>query len=373
MAVPRAVSDCDIPGPRRLFREGLLKLALLLALSICSLNSSPALPNIQDIDEPYGASEQRLEPEPYHVYFIDSNCRLRPLDRVPFPEGRFEIKSWPRMGYAVLSPRNIIGKDKSFQKSLIQVTEPKKMPFDDQMCFLKMNQGWTHLTRAEATRLWGMPNKRDDYYSFPARNFHHGEENIFHIDLSFDDQGLVEAYRIRGIALERPAWIKQKHEIIPGYFLGCSNNLDISIPFRPQAERISPKSVPGQKAIAFHIENGKGWIETVPGTTSKNVSPKNSNLAFDSAQLSLNYCASPYLGVTLKTLSRLWGMPRKSKESFCTFDIPCNDNGEKNIFHLDVQWDKDSSITETRLRGPGIGTGVWQSALAKSLEKAGIR
>jgi hypothetical protein len=146
-----------------------------------------ALPHIQDADEGCTSTLSDRELEPYYVYFQESVCRLRPANTVPFPEGRFEVTAhtyssdylkFPRGSllpmFACLSPRNILNKDKSYERAFAQAGASHQMPFDEQMCFLKNNQVWTRLTLLEATRLWGRPCKHDDYYTFGARNFHHG-------------------------------------------------------------------------------------------------------------------------------------------------------------------------------------------------------
>jgi hypothetical protein len=118
--------------------------------------------------------------------------------------------------------------------------------------------------------------------------------------------------------------------------------------------------------LALCIDDRKGWLETVK-VNSAGSSRQGDQVVEPSSPAAEEELVSPaHHWANLKTMTGLWGLPRNSKEAFCTFDIPCEHDGEKDIFHIDVKLDSDLHITDTRLRGPGINAGVWQSELTKS-------
>lgn len=82
---------------------------------------------------------------------------------------------------------------------------------NDNMTFLKPGVGWTPLSREEAIALWGEPrkNKEDagNFCTFDARTMHADEPNIYHLDLKFDNNQRVIAYRVRGIGIVHPQWV----------------------------------------------------------------------------------------------------------------------------------------------------------------------
>ncbi len=79
--------------------------------------------------------------------------------------------------------------------------------------FLKRGKGWTQLTLAEAKMLWGKPREHSveykDFYTFDAHSTHNDEENIYHLDLSFDGSGVIDGYRVRGIGIQSLQWVKK--------------------------------------------------------------------------------------------------------------------------------------------------------------------
>lgn len=71
---------------------------------------------------------------------------------------------------------------------------------------------WSRLTLSTTKELFGSPRKHRIYgseiYIFDARGTWGDEENIYHIDLVFDSEEVVSAYRVRGIGISKPLWIK---------------------------------------------------------------------------------------------------------------------------------------------------------------------
>lgn len=77
----------------------------------------------------------------------------------------------------------------------------------------------TQLNLAEAEKYWGKPQKHvisgHEFYSFEVKSVRLkqvmdeviDEENLYHLDLSFDDKGLISGYRVRGIGISKPEWI----------------------------------------------------------------------------------------------------------------------------------------------------------------------
>lgn len=80
------------------------------------------------------------------------------------------------------------------------------------------------LTLDDAKEFWGEPQKHSyeserrygkPFYTFHAHsklqktmyNQSFDEDNIFHLDLRFDDTGVISAYRVRGIGISKPQWI----------------------------------------------------------------------------------------------------------------------------------------------------------------------
>lgn len=76
----------------------------------------------------------------------------------------------------------------------------------------------TKLTMSDAKRFWGEPKRHviegAVFYTFDAHSpleqvmdDQVQEDNIYHLDLKFDDKGIIAAYRIRGIGISKPIWI----------------------------------------------------------------------------------------------------------------------------------------------------------------------
>lgn len=78
-------------------------------------------------------------------------------------------------------------------------------------CTNSTNHSRTPLSSAEAIKLWGTPRKHTVYtktfYTFDAHGIFDGEENIYHLDLSFDKSENLDGYRIRGIGIKNAVWV----------------------------------------------------------------------------------------------------------------------------------------------------------------------
>jgi hypothetical protein len=72
---------------------------------------------------------------------------------------------------------------------------------------VKHGIGWVQLSLEDATDLWGQPKNKREFYTFDAHSHSQGEPNIFHLDLKFNKDNVISAYRIRGIGIENAQWI----------------------------------------------------------------------------------------------------------------------------------------------------------------------
>lgn len=77
--------------------------------------------------------------------------------------------------------------------------------------YLIDGKGWTQLSLEGATKLWSEPRKHvvneHPFYSFDAYSTSNGERNLYHLDLGFKKDGIIMAYRVRGIGISKPEWI----------------------------------------------------------------------------------------------------------------------------------------------------------------------
>lgn len=86
------------------------------------------------------------------------------------------------------------------------------------------------LTLDDAKEFWGEPQKHSyqserrygkSFYTFHAHSKLQktmykqlfDEDNIFHLDLRFDDSGVISGYRIRGIGISKPQWVTAQTEV----------------------------------------------------------------------------------------------------------------------------------------------------------------
>lgn len=325
-----------------------MKLIVLLLLAALSMNSAPVQPNMRDVDEVVGSFESDTNIEPYWDYFgsYGRSCRLVPLPEIDFPEGRFRVYTFRRKMYAsvaCLQPRHILESDYPPGKALAELKRPFPAPLESQTSFFKKDGELTRLTLGEASRLWGQPRTGDGYYSFDARNFHHGEPNLFHLDFAFGADGFVSSYRVRGIGIIDSGWVIGEKSFPPGenqvHFgdLPPKDPEHLSLRPGPNVLKRLPMRYGGKKAGLFLCtENGQGWLITASG--------------------------KPFMP-SLSSLTKLWGVPRLSKAKFYTFDLSCKQaDGEPDIYHVDVKCDEKSNVIDHRLRGPGLGLSAWNSA-----------
>lgn len=77
--------------------------------------------------------------------------------------------------------------------------------------FIKFSQtgarNWTQLNLKDAIMLWGEPRKNLNFYTFDANNTWNGEPNIYHLDFKFNNNGIISAYRVRGIGIAHAQWV----------------------------------------------------------------------------------------------------------------------------------------------------------------------
>lgn len=111
---------------------------------------------------------------------------------------------------------------KSRKLSLVKEERPHSAPpavvegnFPDdwflRKSFLKADDGWEKLTKAEADRMWQERSEHTAhrrFISYDISSEFNGESNIYHLDLQFGTQVPV-AYRLRGIGITNPKWISK--------------------------------------------------------------------------------------------------------------------------------------------------------------------
>lgn len=75
------------------------------------------------------------------------------------------------------------------------------------------------LTFNTAKQLWGEPQHYKlsdfDFYTFDAHSVFGQEENIYHLDLRFDNSENLTKYRVRGIGIFNPKWVSVVAEPSP--------------------------------------------------------------------------------------------------------------------------------------------------------------
>lgn len=128
----------------------------------------------------------------------------------PHSEGTFEVKV-DSAGVARLQPVYLPPKAKNTNGDADLTTVPG--------CYMPDGK-WARLSLSTVKELFGSPRKHtiygDEIYIFDARGIWGDEENIYHIDLVFDSEEVVSAYRVRGIGISMPLWIKNgKTSILP--------------------------------------------------------------------------------------------------------------------------------------------------------------
>jgi hypothetical protein len=107
-----------------------------------------------------------------------------------------------------------------YQSSKVFGSVPISLSWDDRIGFLDPNTNkWKPLTWTDATSFWGTPHKHlvggRAFSTFDVKSVKLkrvldepiDEENLYHLDLSFNDRGIIFAYRIRGIGVSNPEWI----------------------------------------------------------------------------------------------------------------------------------------------------------------------
>jgi hypothetical protein len=350
-----------------------VKLAALLVLALFTLGNGPDAESMRDADDG-GASVPVGQVEPYYSYFGDSSCRLCVAKDVAFPEGRFEIFKpvarryyEPTVGHAYLRPRSIVSSEYPLGKVVAEIGSTDLSPLEQQTTFFKKDGGKTRLTLDEATRLWGTPRRHSNYYTFDARNFHHGEENIFHLDFLFDKEGYVESYRLRGIELGYPTWLRPKYDFSHGWNFhrfadpqpGTPELTGYDKDQRGQS-RIAIKCGDNKAVLDLCIRNARGWIEVNADAYGGSDNVRPNWFETECVRVEQPSVMRQYSRPTLQDLSAWWGTPRNSSKGFYTFDVPCQKDGEADIFHVDVMCDKSFNISDSRLRGPSIMGPDWQ-------------
>jgi hypothetical protein len=75
---------------------------------------------------------------------------------------------------------------------------------------VKSEAVWLTLTKDKAREVWGEPHGtavRPGMVVFDASGVYDGENNLYHVDLQFDQADKAFRYRVRGIGITEPKWI----------------------------------------------------------------------------------------------------------------------------------------------------------------------
>ena len=107
-----------------------------------------------------------------------------------------------------------------YQSSKVFGSVPISLSWDDRIGFPDpQTNRWRLLTLTDSTVFWGSAHKHlvggRKFFTFDVKSVKLDkvldepidEENLYHLDLSFDGSGVITAYRIRGIGVSNPEWI----------------------------------------------------------------------------------------------------------------------------------------------------------------------
>jgi len=76
---------------------------------------------------------------------------------------------------------------------------------------LNEHRSWLKLTLKTCEQIWGEPAFKTRpilMTCFDVHGIGNGEKNLYHLDLRFRDSGYAIKYRIRGIGITNPKWIR---------------------------------------------------------------------------------------------------------------------------------------------------------------------
>lgn len=128
------------------------------------------------------------------------------LDKTHFPYANFAINYHPIEGMAHLQSKDKVHAPKQDEQNI-----GRPPGWSDRVSFYKDGLGWTKLTLEDAKKIFGEPRLRGvgktQFYTFDAFVTVQREQQLFHIDLRFNSQGIIESYRIRGIGIRNPQWV----------------------------------------------------------------------------------------------------------------------------------------------------------------------
>lgn len=114
-------------------------------------------------------------------------------------------------------------------------------------------------------------------------------------------------------------------------------------------------SAPFNTLSVYLDSNGVGYLR----------SPQVSELYSRTNKEGLLFFLKPKGGWTQLSLPDakvLWGSPREhASKSFYTFDAESEEDGEKNVYHLDLKFKNHAEVVAYRVRGIGISSPKWVS------------
>lgn len=134
---------------------------------------------------------------------------LENRDKVNYPSARFAIIYGPIEGSADLLSLDF----KHAPKPEEQTNLRRLVEFTNRVSFYKEGPGWQKLTLESAKKIFGEPHLRGvgktTFYVFDAYVTVQREKQLFHIDMKFAQDGTIESYRIRGIGIRNPLWVRK--------------------------------------------------------------------------------------------------------------------------------------------------------------------
>ncbi len=229
--------------------------------------------------------------------------------------------------------------------------------WDARISFLDEKRGWTKLTLSDAKTIWREGPSQGEFSTFNANNTHHGEENIFHLDLLCDDSGLLKAYRVRGIGVKVPEWV------------GPSGRLETPPKVKPPDYSQPDMGCLPHMGPAYVLKDAQGVARFdlyVDAASTGQLSvhewkkaklPRWPEKSFFVEHLPDGSTMASVLNFS--TALKFWGSPRAHEEKFSTFDVQTDFAGRPEIFHLDFEFGGGLLFTAYRVRGNGISNPQW--------------
>jgi len=243
--------------------------------------------------------------------------------------------------------------------------------WDARISFLDEKRGWTKLTFLDAGHFWkDSPGRREpEFLTFNVANSHHEEENIFHIDLLFNDTGLLSAYRVRGIGIKAPQWTGPSGKIgrPPKDAQSSLHDPDIG-----GYEHVGPVYVlsdpKGKPRFNLYVDSeSTGQLHSY----SPDASLAGAWFKRTAVSTLLDDGYTQTSPMSFPQALEFWGKPRGHDKRFLTFDAHTDSAGEPEVFHLDLEFNEGLGLTGYRIRGMCINNPKWVWAFKRGAGETG--